>query len=83
MAVKWRRGVGILRVRSPPSDEAAGRCPQQRVGVRDAHANIENETEFDEEHGRYLMMSQGWMGPKRVHGCLVHDEIRGDKIWIQ
>lgn len=63
--------------------EIIRRCLRQFVGIRDAHANIENETEFDEEHGRYLLMSQGWIGPKRVHGCLVHVEIRGDKIWIQ
>jgi hypothetical protein len=23
------------------------------------------------------------MGPRRTHGCLLHVELRGDKIWIQ
>ena len=45
-----------------------------------ANGDIENETVFDEEAGRYLVVSQGWMGDRRVHGCLVHVELRGDKV---
>jgi ABC-type proline/glycine betaine transport system substrate-binding protein len=49
---------------------------------RYAYGDIRNETVFDEENGRYLVMSQGW-DERRVHGCLIHVEIIGDKIWIQ
>ena len=28
-------------------------------------------------------MTLGWQGDQRVHGCLVHLEIKNDKIWIQ
>lgn len=51
--------------------------------IRYAHGDIHNETVFDDEAGRYLVVSQGRMGRKRVHGCLIHVEIIGDKIWIQ
>jgi len=58
-------------------------CLRQFVDIRYANGDIENETVFDEEAGRYLVMSQGWMGDKRVHGCLIHVELRGDKVWVQ
>jgi hypothetical protein len=69
----------------PASDprELIRRCLRQFVGIRYANGDIENETVFDEEASRYLVMSHGWMGDKRVHGCLIHVEIRDDKIWIQ
>jgi hypothetical protein len=63
--------------------EVIRRCLRQFVGVRYANGDIENETVFDEEAGRYLVVSQGWMGDRRVHGCLVHVELRGDKVWVQ
>lgn len=58
-------------------------CLRELVQIRYANGDIQNETVFDETAGRYLVMSQGWMGPRRVHGCLVHVEILGDKIWVQ
>ena len=27
-------------------------------------------------------MHEGWEDQRRVHGCLVHVEIREDKLWI-
>ena len=58
-------------------------CLRQYLGLRYANGDIENETVFDEEAGRYLVVSQGWMGHKRTHGCLLHIELRGEMIWIQ
>ena len=51
--------------------------------TRYAYGEIHNETVFDDENGRYLVISQGRMGNKRVHGCLLHVEIIDGKIWIQ
>ena len=51
--------------------------------VRYAYGDIHNEVVFDDENARYLVMSQGRMGKKRVHGCLIHVEIIDGKIWIQ
>jgi len=28
-------------------------------------------------------MHIGWDGPRRVHGTVLHADIRGDRIWIQ
>ncbi len=56
---------------------------ERYAAVRYAHGDIHNETVFDEAKARYLVVSQGRMGKKRVHVCLLHVEIIDDKIWIQ
>ena len=30
----------------------------------------------------YLLMHEGWENQHRVHGCIVHVEIREEKLWI-
>lgn len=37
----------------------------------------------DDEHGHYFLFSVGWKDMQRVHGCTVHIDLKGDKIWIQ
>jgi XisI protein len=44
---------------------------------------IQNETIFDTETDRYIVMMMGRENKKRVHGCLIHVEIIDGKIWIQ
>lgn len=53
------------------------------ASIRYAYDDIQNMAVFDDETGRYLIMSYGWMEGRRLHGCLIHVEIIGDKIWIQ
>ena len=43
----------------------------------------EYEIIADREADRYLVMSQGWEARRRVHACIIHVDIVGDKIWIQ
>lgn len=38
---------------------------------------------FDEEHGQYLLFTDGWQGEKREYGCFMHIEVRETgKIWL-
>ena len=61
-----------------------GTCGPTAASVAaSASTMFHNETIFDEENARYLVVSQGRMGKKRVHGCLLHVEIIDGKIWIQ
>jgi hypothetical protein len=53
------------------------------VDIRYSHGDFHNFPVFDDEHGQYLIISEGWDRHKRVHGCLIHIQIIGDKIWIQ
>ena len=29
-----------------------------------------------------MLLDEGWENNRRVHGCMVHVQIRGGKIWI-
>lgn len=48
-----------------------------------AHGQVETQTVFDRASDHYLLMIVGHESKRRVHGCLVHVDIVGDKIWIQ
>jgi hypothetical protein len=45
--------------------------------------NMTAKTAFDETSDVYLVVVEGWQGVRRLHGVLVHVEIKGDKIWVQ
>lgn len=53
------------------------------VQLQYAYGEIQNETIFDREADRYLVMSVGWQNVRRIHGCLIHIDIINDKVWIQ
>ncbi|MFB2921571.1 MULTISPECIES: XisI protein [Aerosakkonema] len=44
---------------------------------------VETQIAFDIERDRYLMFHVGWRGERRVFGCVIHIEIKQEKIWIQ
>lgn len=48
-----------------------------------ANVPVRNRLVFDDEHGQYLIMSEGWDGNRHLHGCLIHLEIIDGKIWVQ
>jgi len=48
-----------------------------------AHGDIEIQTVFDRPGDHYLVMLVGRDGIRRVHGCLVHVDLRDGKFWIQ
>ena len=48
-----------------------------------AYGDVQIEPVFDRESDRYLLMILGRENDKRVHGCLVHIDIIGGKLWIQ
>ena len=54
-----------------------GRHPFSRCR-RYAHKAV-----FDEDADVYLVVVEGWEDVCRLHGCLVHVEIKGDKTGIQ
>ncbi|MBD2314155.1 XisI protein [Desertifilum sp. FACHB-1129] len=48
-----------------------------------AYGDLKCKTVFDRESDSYLLVTLGWEGVKRVHGCLVHLDIINGKIWVQ
>jgi XisI protein len=45
--------------------------------------DIETQLIFDTVNDRYLLLRTGWDQEKRIHNCIFHFDIKGDKIWIQ
>jgi hypothetical protein len=41
------------------------------------------ETVFDDERGHYMLFYTGWDQRKRVHGSVLHVDVRDDKVWVQ
>jgi len=48
-----------------------------------SYGDIRSQTVFDTDADHYLLVIAGREGVRRIHGCLVHIDIVGDKIWIQ
>jgi XisI protein len=48
-----------------------------------AHGTIVCKPVFDREHNSFVLITEGWNGARRVHGCLVHLEIIENKVWVQ
>jgi XisI protein len=45
--------------------------------------DVEVEIIADAEKGHYQLMTVGWHGQHRIHGCQMHVDIKGGKVWIQ
>lgn len=48
-----------------------------------SHGEVETEIVTDSQHDHYEVIHVGWQGERRVHGCVLHIDIRDGKVWIQ
>lgn len=46
-------------------------------------SGVEVQTIFDTEHDHYQLVYVGWENKRRVYGCVLHLDIKNEKIWIQ
>ena len=54
----------------------------EQTKVPYSYGEIRFEPVFDAENDRFLLMIEGWNQYKRVHGCLLHLDLKDGKIWI-
>ena len=47
------------------------------------NGDIRTEAAIDREHDHYEVMQVGWEGKRRVHGSVIHIDIRGGKVWLE
>ena len=47
-----------------------------------AYGEIEVETIFDTQRNHYQIVHLGWQHKRWVHHCIMHLDIRNEKIWI-
>lgn len=48
-----------------------------------SYGEVGVETVIDAEHEHYQLLTVGWNRHQRIHGTLMHLDIKGGKIWIQ
>ena len=51
--------------------------------IPSAVGDVDTEVIIDETKGHYELMRSGWVNGRRVHGALIHVDVRGEKILIQ
>ena len=50
---------------------------------RPSYGEVAMEPISDIPHDHYQLLTVGWNGYERIHGCLFHIDIKDGKIWIQ
>jgi hypothetical protein len=63
--------------------QAVQQVLSQHAQVQSAYGDTERQTLFDVERDHYQVVNAGWENRRRVFGCLIHVDIKGEKFWIQ
>jgi len=48
-----------------------------------AYGDVRTEAVIDAEHDHYEVLQVGWHAGRRVHGSIIHIDIRDGKVWIE
>lgn len=56
---------------------------QEYAQYTPARGDVQIEAIFDETNDHYELIYAGWNGPYRIHGSVLHLDIRNEKIYIQ
>jgi hypothetical protein len=62
--------------------DIVSRVVEEYARYKPSHGHIDTEAIVDRTKDHYEVMHVGWDGVRRVHGCVIHLDIRG-KVWIQ
>lgn len=52
------------------------------VAILNPYGDVRTYLITSHDRNHFLLMHEGWNDQKRVHGMIVHAEIRDGKIWI-
>jgi hypothetical protein len=63
--------------------ELVQRILEEYAAIPYANGEYERELVMDREHDRYLLLTLGWEGKRRVYYPVIHIDIRDGKLWIQ
>ncbi|MFN0036101.1 MAG: XisI protein [Saprospiraceae bacterium] len=65
--------------------QAIAKAIIQRHNTPDDPGYDEFETQavIDDQNGHYFLMDVGWNKMSRIHGCIIHLDVKNDKVWIQ
>jgi XisI protein len=62
--------------------ESLERILQHYAGIPYRYGDVATYVVVSRDRNHYLLMHEGWEKTHRVHGTIVHAEIRDGKIWI-
>ncbi len=48
-----------------------------------AYGDVEVQTIVDKTNHHYQLMTVGWNDDQRIRGCMLHIDLKDEKIWIQ
>ncbi|HIK31698.1 MAG TPA: XisI protein [Oscillatoriales cyanobacterium M59_W2019_021] len=51
--------------------------------VKPSYGEVEQFIMVDPNSDRYQLSTIGWEGDRRIFSCLIHIDLKDDKIWIQ
>jgi hypothetical protein len=59
------------------------RLIEEYASYKPASGDIRTEAVVDPEHDHYEVLQVGWDGRRRVHGSVLHIDIRDGKVWLE
>lgn len=63
--------------------EIVHRLIEEYASYKPAYGDIRTEAVVDHERDHYEVMQVGWNRGQRVHGSIIHIDIRDGKVWIE
>lgn len=55
----------------------------KHAAMKPSVGEIDTEAVIDESQGHFELAHTGWVNGHRVHGAVLHLDLRGGKVWIQ
>ena len=56
---------------------------EEYARYKPAYGDIRTEAVVDRERDHYEVIQVGWNAGRRVHGSIIHIDIRNGKVWIE
>ena len=56
---------------------------KRHASYQPAYGEVELQMIFDTERDHYQLVHAGWHHQRRKYGCLLHLDLKDEKIWIQ
>ena len=63
--------------------EVVQKLLQEYVKLSRDNSGIETELICDTIRDHYQIVHVGWLGERRIYGCILHLDIKDGKIWLQ
>jgi hypothetical protein len=63
--------------------ELVCRLIEEYASYKPANGDIRTKAVLNRERDHYEVMQVGWEGDRRVHGSIIHIDIRDGKVWLE